>query len=55
MRKQYRIKQRSCGLCKPHKRGMAERWKPQEQQAMREAEREMAAAEPGSAPGIVSR
>lgn len=43
MRKRFKIKHRSCGLCKPHKRGLAHRWKPHDQQAMREAEREMAA------------
>ena len=31
MRKQLRNKRRSCGLCKPHKRGMSNRWKPREQ------------------------
>lgn len=44
MRKQYRNKLRSCGLCKPHKRGLAQRWKPRDRQALREAGREMAAA-----------
>lgn len=27
MRKQYKTKKRACGLCKPHKRGWAKRWK----------------------------
>ncbi len=27
MRKQYKRKRRSCGLCKPHKRGLEKRWK----------------------------
>jgi hypothetical protein len=49
MRKQYKIKHRSCGLCKPHKRGLAHRWKPHAQQAMREADKEMATAGPGAA------
>ncbi len=51
MRKQYKIKRRSCGLCKPHKRGQAHRWKPHDLQAMRDAEWEMAAACFGAAPG----
>lgn len=27
VRKQYKSKRRACGLCKPHKRGLAKRWK----------------------------
>lgn len=55
MRKQFKIKHRSCGLCKPHKRGLAHRWTPHDQQAMREAEREMAAADAGPARGTDAR
>jgi len=53
MRKQYKTKNRSCGLCKPHKRGMAHRWKPRDQQAMRDAEKEMKGA--GAAPDAAAR
>ncbi len=35
MRKQQKNKRRSCKLCKPHKRGWANRWKPKERQARR--------------------
>ena len=41
MRKQYKVKVRSCGLCKPHKRGWECRWKVKEQQLFAIAEREM--------------
>jgi hypothetical protein len=30
MRKMYKNKRRSCQLCKPHKRGWANRWKEKE-------------------------
>jgi len=39
-RKAYRKKRRSCPLCKPHKMGIAKRWKPREEHALRRAERE---------------
>jgi hypothetical protein len=55
MRKQYKVKHRSCGLCKPHKRGLTHRWRPHDQQAMREAEREMVAARTGAASGAAER
>lgn len=38
MRKRYRAKRRSCGLCKPHKRGLTKRWKPRDQALLRAAE-----------------
>jgi hypothetical protein len=41
MRKRYRIKRRSCGLCKPHKRGMASRWTVRDEAALRAAEAEI--------------
>lgn len=41
MRKRYKDKDRSCGLCKPHKRGWAQRWKPKEGQFLEETEREI--------------
>jgi len=41
MRKRYKDKDRSCGLCKPYKRGWDQRWKPKDAQAREEAEREI--------------
>ncbi len=41
MRKRYKIKSRSCALCKPHKRGWERRWNARDQQLMAGAEREM--------------
>lgn len=41
MRKRFKQKLRSCGLCKPHKQGRDHRWKPQELQLMELAEREI--------------
>ncbi|MFZ3122153.1 MAG: hypothetical protein WA104_02135 [Thermodesulfovibrionales bacterium] len=41
MRKQYKTKKRSCGLCKPHKKGWDNRWKPKDTAGMRQAEREI--------------
>lgn len=41
VRKRYKAKLRSCGLCKPHKRGIERRWKPQGLASMRAAEREI--------------
>lgn len=32
MRKQYKVKKRSCALCKPHKKGWDNRWKEDEKQ-----------------------
>jgi hypothetical protein len=46
MRKRYRSKRRSCGLCKPHKRGLQSRWTAKELEAARLAERELRAALP---------
>jgi len=43
MRKQYKNKLRSCGLCKPHKRGWNSRWKPQQRQVLFETDREIRA------------
>ncbi len=42
MRKRFRHKKRSCGLCKPHKRGRAGRWTAREAQALAIGEREIA-------------
>lgn len=41
MRKQFKNKARSCALCKPHKRGWSNRWKPQQRQAILETDREL--------------
>lgn len=42
MRKRFRNKKRSCGLCKPHQRGRAGRWTAREAQALAIGEREIA-------------
>lgn len=39
MRKRNKTKLCSCGLCKPHKMGWCNRWKPREFQALKEFER----------------
>lgn len=41
MRKQYKTKKRSCGLCKPHKKGWDSRWKAKDTAGMRQAEQEI--------------
>jgi len=41
MRKRYKLKRRSCALCKPHKRGWDQRWKAREGELLKTAEREM--------------
>jgi hypothetical protein len=41
MRKRYKSKLQSCGLCKPHKRGWEHRWKGKDMQLVEDAEREM--------------
>ena len=38
MRKQLKNKKRSCNLCKPHKTGWENRWKPKEQDAQKRFE-----------------
>lgn len=43
MRKRYRINRRSCGLCKPHKRGLTNRWKPRDLALLRAAEADVSA------------
>ena len=40
MRKHYKIKKFSCGLCKPYKKGMSNRWSAKEFSLLREFERE---------------
>ena len=47
MRKQMKKKRRSCGLCKPHKRGIENRWKPQVRWLMIEEWKEIRFAAPG--------
>ena len=34
MRKKFHIKRRSCGLCKPHKKGWENRWTASEHQLL---------------------
>jgi hypothetical protein len=41
MRKQYKIKKRSCGLCKPHKQGWDNRWKAKDKAVMHRTEQEI--------------
>jgi hypothetical protein len=41
MRKQYKNKRRSCGLCKPHKCGTDNRWKPKARSLEKDAAREI--------------
>ena len=41
MRKQTKNKRRSCGLCKPHKRALENRWKPRVRAMLIEAEKEV--------------
>lgn len=40
MRKRFRIKKHSCGLCKPHKIGWSNRWNYEEFTKMKEFEKE---------------
>ena len=40
MRKRLKKKDRSCSLCKPHKTGWSNRWKPKEEQNLKEYEKE---------------
>lgn len=39
MRKRFKKKRRSCGLCKPHKRGLDKRWSAKELFCLKEFER----------------
>lgn len=41
MRKRRKNKLRSCSLCKPHKKGFDNRWKPKEHQLLLESEKEI--------------
>jgi len=41
MRKRYKLKKRSCPLCKPNKMGWDSRWKNRERDALARAEKEM--------------
>lgn len=43
MRKRLKKKLRSCALCKPHKMGWDNRWKPKEEALLNETEKELAA------------
>ena len=49
MRKRYQRKRRTCRLCKPHKRGLAPRWKPREAARLAVAERDVRVADARSA------
>lgn len=40
MRKRFKIKRHSCGLCKPHKLGLAHRWTAKDFARIKEFERE---------------
>lgn len=50
MRKRLKRKRRACGLCKPHKKGMENRWKAKELARLKEAEAEMRTAGRSKAP-----
>jgi hypothetical protein len=41
VRKRFKSKARSCGLCKPHKRGMANRWPAKQRSLLLLHERDM--------------
>ena len=45
MRKRYKIKRKSCALCKPHKRGFAVRWRARELAEIVRAESEARAGD----------
>ena len=49
MRKRLKRKRRACGLCKPHKKGMENRWKTKEFARLKEAEAEVRSASRGTA------
>ena len=38
MRKRNKLKKHSCPMCKPHKMKRGNRWKPQEEQTLKEYE-----------------
>jgi hypothetical protein len=40
MRKTYKVKKRSCKMCKPHKMGWSVRWKVKELAALKRFEKE---------------
>jgi hypothetical protein len=39
MRKRYKKKRRSCGVCKPGKRGITKRWSPREEMLVKRYEK----------------
>ena len=41
MRKQYKTKKRSCGLCKPHKRGWINRWSAKDKRDLLDGQKEI--------------
>lgn len=40
MRKAYKVKRRSCAMCKPHKMGWEDRWKPKDKEIIKRSEKE---------------
>jgi hypothetical protein len=40
MRKMYKRKRRSCGVCKPGKKGITKRWSLKDEHLLREFDRE---------------
>jgi len=44
MRKQFKVKLRSCKLCKPHKMGWENRWPSKYRARLKDAEREIRTA-----------
>ena len=51
MRKRLKRKRRACGLCKPYKKGWANRWKAKDLAALKEAEAEIHPASRGKTSG----
>ncbi len=41
MRKSHKRKHRSCGLCKPHKPKLTNRWKPKDDESIRRTEKQI--------------
>jgi hypothetical protein len=41
MRKQYKNKKKSCGLCKPHKRGWVNRWSVKDKRDLLDGQKEI--------------
>ena len=41
MRKRYKNKKKSCGLCKPHKRGWTNRWSAKDKRDLMDGQKEI--------------